>query len=615
MADRNMKLALLLTAQDKLSMVVRSAVDSSIKDFKRMDESTKNINKVLDGALGYGMIKAGKKGLSLIGDTVKQFADFETEASFLKANLMDSNGFLDPNLWEQVNKKAIELGNELPGNTADFYKMFNTMIKYGTDAKDVVNGLGEATAYTALITGQSYDEVAAYTNKLRNVTGVATKDFEKFFDVLQRADKSGAKFGELTMAFSRVGPGLKFLGIQGLEDSTKMAGLFAMNLIQGASPERLGTNFNRLFMEMLQPEKHGKMREAAKSFGKDLNFLNDKGGFAGIDNFIAQLRKLEGLNQSQINTIFKGLTGAEGMDDQLVKMLSTGGLKDYDKIMEKMFGKASIGQQKDMLLSTLNAQWEQFKGTVENIKASIGEQFKGELLKLLKVINSLTAGLANLIKEHPGLTKLLASLMAFGSVALIFMGVVKVVRGLGAAIGILKLTGLITNVSALNGAGAMLNGTLMGTVGLLGKYFFWVTLIVGVVENWDTKIKILGEDLGTVGELIWNIVKPLVQLAAVIDQIGTDINNLIGLTSDEDARIENNSFRNFIVETDQRFRDKELGYGPKTAASNQTFNYNPTIQVGAGATPEAVAKATQESRKVFEDGMRQFLKEQERKRY
>lgn len=434
MANKQLSIALLLTAVDQMSSVVNSSIRKSLKSLKDFEKSSQKITE------GFAMMEVGKKGFQFLADPIKEFARFEKDAARLRSNLMTAGGLLDKNTWQEVDALAFRLGSRLPGDTADFYRMFTVLRQGGLSAQSILNGTGAAAAEMAVALGESYERVADMSTSLKNATNVADDDMLEFFDVIARTRNLKVPLTDMEYAFARSANQLKFLGIQGLEASKDMAMFFAMFIRQGLSGETVGTNFSRILGEILNPEKYNAMNEAAREYGLTLDILDEKGNFVSVQNMVSQFDKLKGLSNFQIAEILKPLTGAEGLDDQLVKALSKGGVEQYRKIVMEAADQAHITDKTAEQLNTLDAAAEALGGTWDNLKAAFASSLKPSLQAIGEALNVVVENIMLFVKAHPKLSQFIATFIAIASAALYIAGVIKIVQGVIKVMRILNIT-------------------------------------------------------------------------------------------------------------------------------------------------------------------------------
>src|SRR5258708_31561129 len=159
-----MKIAVILSAFDKMSSVV--------------DSATENAQKKLRGIMGKNfiegtaMIETGRKIIGSLEPAVKAYADLEQSSIDLKAAMMDSTGGVNEN-YEKIDSLAEKLGNALPGTTADFHQLFEAMFNNGIKAQQIIKGDGQAEAYLAVDLKIPSTQTAIYAAKRQQAPGIA----------------------------------------------------------------------------------------------------------------------------------------------------------------------------------------------------------------------------------------------------------------------------------------------------------------------------------------------------------------------------------------------------------------------------------------------------------
>lgn len=121
------ELKALITGVDRLSPAL-SKMQKKIRGFKRQAEEASQGGLALGGGLAAGLT------LSL-----KSYADQENAATGLKVAMMDANGEVGKS-FQDINKLAIGLGNQLPGTTADFQNMMQMLVRQGIPAENILGG-------------------------------------------------------------------------------------------------------------------------------------------------------------------------------------------------------------------------------------------------------------------------------------------------------------------------------------------------------------------------------------------------------------------------------------------------------------------------------------------
>lgn len=423
MQTKNMKIALILSAQDRMSAAVAAATAKAQRSIAAMQR------------FGMGSAGIGAAALASMTAPIKAFADLEDAGLRLKAVMMRDGGVLPEALFQKMNAQAIYLGNLLPGTTADFQNLYATMLEQGTPANAILNGAGKAAAYLAVQLKMGTEEAGVLASRLRLQMGIADKDMMSFMDIMARIKNMGVDPVEMQYAFGRSAGAMKLLNIQGLQATKTMGILYAMLIKEGgATGETAGTGVSKLLNELLNPNKMAGFTKAANAAGLSFQFF-DKGRFLGMENFVAQLTKFQGMDPEKISKILLPLTGGEGMDNQFVASLSKLGADGFNAYSKIAADQATLQMKVDLMLTSLTNMWEAAMGAFTNTMAAFASTFAPHLKFLTSSFGYLSERLQVLIKTYPNVAKwtglvvgtfgLLA--VACGTVSLAAAGVLSVI--------------------------------------------------------------------------------------------------------------------------------------------------------------------------------------------
>ena len=434
------------------------------------------------GALGTGLIAAGT-----LAKPIAAFAALEDASTRLKSTMMDRNGMTGA--FEQVNALAVKLGDRLPGTTADFLNMMATLKQFGITDQSILTGVGEATAYMAVLLKQTPEQAAEFAAKLKEATGVADADMLKFMDTIQRVYHQGVSATEMMYAFARSAGALKQMKIQGLEASREMSALYAILIKTGMSGETAGTGMGAILNTLMDAKKIREANDLLKQKGfKTLEFTDKKGNFLGVKNMVEQFEKLKALNPAQLAFILKKIFGG-GQDQQMVATLINNGVEGYEKMTADMEKQADLQRRIAAVLRTLTNLWEAASGTFVNLMASLGEAVGDDLKQMTEWFGQLSEAIKGFIKENPVLAQWLGRI-AMGLTALFIGGgaLLMIVGVVGKAIGGLMLLG----PAALFGLGML--AKLMTGLSVVGAFMLAnpITIAVALLaaaagliyENW-----------------------------------------------------------------------------------------------------------------------------------
>ncbi|PIQ23508.1 phage tail tape measure protein [bacterium (Candidatus Blackallbacteria) CG17_big_fil_post_rev_8_21_14_2_50_48_46] len=416
----DMLLAMLLTLKDMASGPL-GQFQGNVKKLSHDLMAT----GVVSRAMGQGILNGLKAPIAA-------FAEAEDAATRLRVSMMDSKGISKG--FEQVNKLATDLGNKLPGTTADFQEMMTALNQQGVSAQSILGGVGKSAAYLGVQLKMPYRDAAIFAAKVGEAAGVAAKDMEKFMDTIQRTANLGVETTEMQYAFGRSAGALKNVGMQGLESAKSLSVMYAQLIKTGLSGETVGTNFAGMLENLKKyqyqiGDKATTAHQSLKKLGIEMQFFDKQGKMNGPREMIAQLEKLKKLTPEQRAKAMDGIFGG-GQDSQMVNTLVAGGVKAYDEMARKAKAQADLNAKVEAQLRTLKNIWDSATGTFTNMLATLGESIAPELKAMADGLGKISEKLQAFAKAHPMLTKIVVGLTAISGVALLVGG--TALMGLGA---------------------------------------------------------------------------------------------------------------------------------------------------------------------------------------
>lgn len=448
MADK-FELKALITAVDKLSPTLKAQM-KVLNSWKRQFESAGKGGLAMGAGLAAGMAVQ-----------VKAFADVENAQVGLMNTLMNKNGVAGG--FEQISKMAVELGNQLPGTTADFMNMASQLKGLGVDANTIAGGALKATAYLAVVGERfhvTYEDAAETVGKVGNALGVAAKDLVPFADLIQRTLHLGVKLPELQYAMAKVAPVMKTLRQQGIGAATDLVPLSAMLIQMGFAGETAGTGIEKV-----------------------INGAIKAGKFKDIPTLVKDLEKFGQSPAPERLAKFMKLFGEEGA--RVAMVISAGG---YGNMIKRMEQQASLQQRINNSLGTLTNLWEAATGTFTNAMAAFGEVYSPDLKALAASINDVSAGLMDWAKANGPTIK--TALALAGGVVVMKLSMLALAGAAG---------GLSVAMKILNGT-MKLNPFMLLLQGLL-------IAVPLIIENWDWVVENVGGAIDKLVKVIgsaWN---------------------------------------------------------------------------------------------------------------
>lgn len=417
--------------------------------------------------------------LAPLGKIVTEFASAEEAATGLKVAMMDNTGKV-PATFEKINQLANQLGNKLPGTTADFQNMMTMLIRQGMSAKAVLGGLGEATAYLGNILKMPMDESAKFVAQLQDATSTTEGEMLGLADVIQRSFFLGVDPGNMLGAFKGLGTVMDTMKKKGLDGAKALAPFMIMMDQTGMAGESAGNAIRKVVTRSLDLKDVTKANNLIKDKGIKLDFTDGKGEFGGIDKLMAELSKLKKLNTVDRMAVLQKIYGDDNETNQVLSKMIDKGMAGYNEIQAKLKAQAELKDRVDKNLGTLSKLWEAATGTFTNVMVALGDTISPQLKELTVWLQSLAERFQAWVKNNPALASTILKTVAIIGVLLGAISVLALVVGaIMAPFAILRL-GIFQLGSTI-----MTLGKFMLATPILG----WITAIAfvayGIYDNWD----------------------------------------------------------------------------------------------------------------------------------
>lgn len=424
---------------------------------------------------------------------VLAYAKAEDSATQLKVAMMIKDGTVSSE-FRAVSDLAMQLGTKLPGTASDYQDMMTMLIRQGMPAKNILGGLGEATAYLAVQLKMAPTAAAEFASKLQDATRASDKEMMALMDTIQRTFYLGVDQNNMLAGFSKLSPALSIIKKEGAEAAKALAPLLVMADQSGMQGEAAGNAFRKIFQMSLDQKKVAKGNSELGGTGIKLDFTNGKGEFGGLDKMYAQLEKLRGVNSVKRLAALKKIFGDDAETLQALTLMVEKGAAGYADVQAKMEKQADLQRRVNEQLGTLKSLWETATGTFETAMVRFGEAIAPELKATAEWMVKVTDGIDKWAKENPGLSKSLMTTVKWLGLAALSIGAIATAAGaIVVPLAVMKFSmvslgwtgaGSMGMLSlAIKGVGLALKATAIGAL--------VTTLITGavlVIENWD-KVK------------------------------------------------------------------------------------------------------------------------------
>lgn len=433
-----------------------------------------------------GDLMAAYGAARILGAPVGAFIRQDDALNALQTAMMDKNGQVHGS-YDALRRQAIELGNILPGTTADFVGTARALMEQGVAVESVLNGGLKSASYLSVVLRMPTEQAGEMAAKLREAYKLSDDELTKMADSMQRAKFAfGMKPSDLMAASSYQAPMLNQLGISGIENTNKMLAIQGMAAQVGLEGSSFGTNFSMMLtrlskgpdaLEMATKGLKGKARKIVDDLGIAFDFFDKDRNFAGLDHMVKELEKLklikEKAGEESALMVADALFGAEAARPAMI--LAQQGMEGFLEAQKRMAAQANLQQRIEKTTASSRNTIDALTGSLENLGAAVAGPVVQALHPFINLLNSATGWLTSMADEHPTVTKV------FGAVVLGALAATSAFLGLGVALsfGRFAMTGLqlipflgagLSKLAA--GAGwlaRLLGGALLGSLRLAGQ--------------------------------------------------------------------------------------------------------------------------------------------------
>lgn len=368
---------------------------------------------MLAGA-GVAGMAAGRGMARPVLSSMNAYGQQEDATSQLSGSMMMANGQVSAE-FRKINELAMRLGDRLPGTTADFIEMMTMLRRQGLGAQTILGGTGEAAAYLGVQLRMPATAAAEFAAKMQDATRTTERDMMGLMDLIQRTYYLGVDSGNMLQGFTKVGPTLNILKKEGLDAANALAPLLVMMDQTGMAGEASGNGIRKVIQAGLDAKKLGKANAVLQGSGAgfQLNFVNNKGEFAGLDHLFGQLQKIKTITSDvQRTSVLKELFGDDAETLQVLNTLMDKGIGGYNEVATKIKAQADLRMRVDQQLQTFSNIKEAASGTFTNVLAAMGETLMPEAKALVNWLGEVAASTREWIAEHPTLVGWIAKTVA-----------------------------------------------------------------------------------------------------------------------------------------------------------------------------------------------------------
>ncbi len=464
MLDTMMKVSLTLVAFDKMSRVIRDAVNKSNDEFDKLQREIKNTSDILD-KLGQNMTKVGG-ALTLAGGGLAYklgITEAIPEAFQMEHRLRELGnvGQLSAKQLEDMDKRLASISRYTNQMRPEIAEGLNVLVASGIDptkALDYMNVIGRtATGEQAAIADISRTAFAVSDN-----LKVPIDDLGKSMDILAMSGKEGRfELKDMAAAFPSLTAGAAMLGMKGTPAVASLGAALQVAMKGAGEASEAANNLENFIQKVTSPLAVKNFEEV---FGVNLKQVLLDAAAQGRDpilEVIEMMTELSGGDVFKVSEVFQ--------DKQVLNFIKPmmQNLNEYKRIKASaLSAEGVVDSDFEHMMETTN---EQFK----LLKINMKELVFPHLHKPIELINNLLTKINN----NPLLQKGL----------------------FGAIIGTIGLGILLTVL----GTATIIIGKFVGMYGTFLKYARDLTPVL--VQNSQKLMQFLGLNSATSGGFIGNI--------------------------------------------------------------------------------------------------------------
>ena len=480
-----------------------------------------------------GMLNdVGEKGLGILSGTVEKYASYDM--MLRRAGVaLNTNTEWQGKLDDAIKKTAVAVGLVKPEEAAEAYYMWGAATGVVVDNQKALNAITTTVNDVLVATAAAGGDLE---QNLKGVYGIMqvynrTADEGGYIThvLALMTERTAADFGDLTNAFSYIGPLAHSLGVT-FEDTAQLLGILAD---AGQRGSRAGRGLSMILEGLSNPSAKAKdaldtVIEGAFGVGKSFSeIVFPKGEFIGMRGFIdAMAKSMDGLTDAERGYVYSAAFTNNATralipvvekqiklwDEQRAKGEALTSVMDQQKYA--LGGAAEFfDKMKDQMAGSINAIWGSFQNTFFPILQQVALTVMEVVKPALDFLKDKFDEVGKFMADNPGITKAVVTFGAIASIILVVLGTVLSLVGgllvLGAGIG--TIIGILPALAAL--ALPVIAAIAAITAGVYFLYQAWTS-------NWMGIQDVARQVVGVVSDIIEQVV-------ALIPSIVAGFNNVV----------------------------------------------------------------------------------------
>lgn len=514
--NRILQIALMLTAVDQMSGVVKEATSNIDRAFKKVKDGYKDVMR------GMAEVYAGKM---MYDNTVKPVEDafkrVQDAAIELKKTMTQDGGKYDKDAYSQLTEAALANSNKLGLAQEGIIKLQDKLVARGIPVNDVIKDLTQSFSEFSAVMVADPAQSGSFGSALLADWKLTAKELPGVLDLIEKAHHRGLG-GNGADAIEKIQESMRdaalaytatnITGQQAATDYLVMSMAFLNRNLESAT---IGTSFRKLQDLVHEKEKVDKANEILQKYkpGSGMRFDDENGKPLDTKNMLRQFDMLKSLSAQARNEVLQPLTGGKnGIMGDVLKIVAFGGTDAYNDGLATLMHAGNHATFLKEEMEKLSRQQAKSDAEWNNAKVIMGTELLPILIKLTHVIASVAHGIGQFSKHHPMLTKL----------TFLFVGIAAAVVTLGGAWALMSGAGSIVTggLAAMFARGSILRAlfevfipiiwSMVTAVGALMVEFLPLLLIAGLIAGFILICyglnKVVKETFGSWGGW-WNVIK------------------------------------------------------------------------------------------------------------
>ena len=384
MLDTMMKVSLTLVAFDKMSRVIRDAVNKSNSEFDRLQNQIKDTSEMLD-TLGKNMAKLGG-ALTIAGGGLAHklgITEAIPEAFQMEHRLRELGnvGQLSAKQLEDMDKRLASISRYTNQMRPEIAEGLNVLVDSGIDptkALDYMNVIGRtATGEQAVI-----EDISRTAFSVTDNLKVPVSELGKAMDILAMSGKEGRfELKDMASAFPSLTAGASMLGMKGTPAVASLGAALQVAMKGAGEASEAANNLENFIQKVTAPLSVKNFKE---TFGVDLKRVLLDAAAAGRDpilEVIELMTRLSGGDVFKVSEVFQ--------DKQVLNFIKPmmQNLDEYKRIKASaLSAEGVVNSDFEHMMKTTT---EQFKAFKINMKELVFPHLQEPLKKINELLTKI----------------------------------------------------------------------------------------------------------------------------------------------------------------------------------------------------------------------------------